>query len=204
MKCKCGNSFDPEGFYCGMCTGCSSDFCEDCLLGCECGKQWCSECMKECSVEGCDKILCDRCDCSVKCERCSERVCEDTCTREVGNSRFTLTWCIDCEEQERRRWWSNSLDGVWLGSNRIVGSCSALWSSTVNWKAALQSYDSSLRGCIMYHRLFYLLLKLKSKPQCCSFINYHFISVIAIKKEKLPYTPSDVDTNREIAYRMHA
>jgi hypothetical protein len=103
MKCKCGNSFDPEGFYCGMCTGCSSDFCEDCLLGCECGKQWCSECMKECSVEGCDKILCDRCDCSVKCERCSERVCEDTCTREVGNSRFTLTWCIDCEEQERRR-----------------------------------------------------------------------------------------------------
>ena len=103
MKCKCGSSFDPEGFYCGMCTGCSNNFCEDCLVGCECGEQWCSGCMKECSVEGCDKILCDGCDCSVECERCSERVCEETCTREVGNCRFTLTWCIDCEEQERRR-----------------------------------------------------------------------------------------------------
>lgn len=105
-KCKCGCSFDPNGYYCGMCAGCSDDvanFCEDCLVGCECGEQWCLDCEKKCSVECCDKILCDGCDCSVKCEHCSELVCED-CTREVGNRRVTLTWCIDCEEQTRSRW----------------------------------------------------------------------------------------------------
>jgi hypothetical protein len=46
-----------------MCsTGCSNDVanhCKDCLVGCECGEQWCSDIKKECSVACCDKIMCD-------------------------------------------------------------------------------------------------------------------------------------------------
>lgn len=114
VKCAgsyCSNSFNPDdSFFCGFCTNCSNNddnevpnFCEECLVSCECGEMmWCYDCKHQCKC--CEEaILCKDCESSVKCEHCHELVCDD-CTREVGNYRYTLVWCIECEEQTRSRW----------------------------------------------------------------------------------------------------
>lgn len=103
-KCKCGNTFDPDGDYCGVCEECGlSNMCIECLHECKCESiRFCGDCHSKRTCKVCEmSVLCgEDCDGATKCEHCHEIVCEE-CTREVHlhcgpRGGFDKTMCENC------------------------------------------------------------------------------------------------------------
>ena len=96
VKCSlgCGNTFDPEDEYCGVCEKCTEDeenVCIECLNTCnECGDTACDECTTWC--ESCEKYACDD-GCSDICCDCDERFCTQ-CLKDAING-YCCEGCAD-------------------------------------------------------------------------------------------------------------
>ena len=95
VKCSldCGNTFDPEDEYCGVCEKCTEEkiVCIGCLNTCnECGDKACDECVTIC--ESCEKYACDD-GCVGICDDCDEGFCSQ-CLTHAGHS----SCCQGCVE----------------------------------------------------------------------------------------------------------
>ena len=97
VKCSlgCGNTFDPEDEYCGVCEKCTDlkKLCIACLITChECGDTFCDECTTFC--ESCKNHACDE-SCSGICENCEERFCTQCLTYVGYDSSSCCKGCAD-------------------------------------------------------------------------------------------------------------
>ena len=95
VKCSlgCGNTFDPEDEYCGVCEKCTEEnLCIECLNACnECGDTACHACITWC--ESCEKYACDDGVCSDICCDCDEKFCT-RCLKDAING-YCCEACAD-------------------------------------------------------------------------------------------------------------
>ena len=95
VKCSlgCGNKFDPEDEYCGVCEKCTEEnLCIECLNACnECGDTACHACITWC--ESCEKYACDDGVCSDICCDCDEKFCTQ-CLKDAING-YCCEACAD-------------------------------------------------------------------------------------------------------------